>query len=80
MRFLKGAIYFLLLLVCTCCTDPIAPEFELKEGLVFVEGFVSTASGASFVTINSSAIEFGQYVVQFVEEAMVSFENVQSGR
>lgn len=61
------------------CTDPVTPEFNFREGLVFIEGFASTVPGNSFVAINESAIEFGVYVVNFVEGAQVSFENVDSG-
>ena len=57
------------------CTDPIRPEFELREGLVFIEGFVSTVPGASFVTIERSALEIGAYVVNFVGGATVSFQD-----
>lgn len=72
-------VWLSLLTLITSCTDPIEPEFEFREGLVFVEGFASTAPGASFVTINTSAIEFGVYVVNFLEGASVSFENANSG-
>lgn len=63
----------------TSCIDPVSPEFEFKEGLVFVESFASTVPKASFATINRSTIEFGVYVVKFVEGAIVSFENVSTG-
>ena len=61
------------------CIDPVEPEFELTEGLIFVDGFASTTPGASFVTISESAIEFGVYVVHFVKGADVNFENIQTG-
>ncbi len=57
------------------CIDPITPEFEFQEGLVFVEGFASTSEGASFVILSASSVEFGVYVVNFVEGARVSFIN-----
>lgn len=62
-------------LVFTSCTDPVQPEFQYEEGIVFIEGFVSTVPGVSFVTINESAIEFGVYVVNFVEDAQVGYKN-----
>jgi len=61
------------------CIDPVAPEFEFKEGLVFVESIASTATKASFVSIKRSTIEFGVYVVKFVEGASVNFENTATG-
>lgn len=60
------------------CTTPVTPEFELKAGLIFIEGFASTAPGASFVTINESAIEFGFYAVNSLNGAEVSFENLET--
>ncbi|WP_282159569.1 DUF4249 domain-containing protein [Ulvibacterium marinum] len=65
--------------VCKSCIDPIAPDFELREDLIFIEGFASTEPGVSFVTISISAIEFGVYVVNFVEDASVNFENMDTG-
>ena len=62
------------------CTDPVTPEFEFQEGLVFIEAFASTNPGSSFVTINESAIEFGVYVVNFVKNAEVLFENIDTGQ
>lgn len=75
----KLFLVFSLFFVFTTCTDPVTPEFQFTEGLVFVESIASTSVKASFVTINRSAIEFGVYVVQFVEGAQVSFENTSSG-
>lgn len=62
------------------CIDPVTPEFEFQEGLIFVEGFASTEADASFVIINQSAIEFGVYVVNAIEGALVTFENVNNGQ
>ncbi|WP_158594641.1 DUF4249 domain-containing protein [Ulvibacterium marinum] len=75
-------IYFFAILVLTIisnCIDPIEPDFELREGLIFVEGFASTEPGVSFVSITESAIEFGVYVVNFVEGASAELENVDNG-
>lgn len=60
------------------CIDPVTPEFELREGLVVVEGFVSTAIDASYVSISRSEIQFGVYKAAFVEGAQVSFENTDT--
>ena len=62
------------------CIDPVEPEFEYREGLVFIEGLASTVPGASFVIINESAIEFGVYGVKFVKGASVEFENAGTGQ
>lgn len=62
------------------CTDPVEPEFEFKEGLVFVEGFASTSIGGSYVVINKSISEFGVNKTKFEEGATVSFENTSTGQ
>ncbi|MEP3207843.1 MAG: DUF4249 domain-containing protein [Maribacter sp.] len=82
--FRKKTISPVVLLLALCglqlsCTDAVTPEFQFEEGLIFVESIASTSTKASFVTIKSSAIEFGVYVVNFVEEASVEFENVATG-
>lgn len=61
------------------CIDPVAPEFEFKEGLVFVEGFASTSEGASFVVVNKSVNEFGVNKSKFEKGALVSFINTDTG-
>mgnify|MGYP003669841594 CR=1 FL=1 len=70
--------FFLIPLVS--CTDPVSPEFELKEGLVFVESFASTEPSSSFVSISESAYEFGVYGIRFLSGATVSFENIGTGQ
>lgn len=62
------------------CIDPVAPEFEFKAGLVFVEGFASTLEGASYVIINKSVTEFGVNTSVFEKGATVSFKNADSGQ
>jgi len=62
------------------CIDPVAPDFAFQEGLVYVEGFASTAQGTSFVTISVSAEEFGVDVVNAVTGATVVLTERDSGR
>jgi uncharacterized protein DUF4249 len=62
------------------CTDPVEPQFEFKEGLIFVEGFASTSLGGSYVVINKSISDFGVNKTKFEEGATVSFENADSGQ
>jgi hypothetical protein len=72
-------LVFVFVAVFHGCVDPIPPEFQFKEGLVFIDGFASSLPGSSFVTINETAVEFGVRVVKFIEGATVSFENDQTG-
>jgi len=75
-RLRKKSYYLLLPLLISygqqSCIDPVDPDFEYREGLVFIEGFASTAEGATSVTISTSAIEFGVYVVNFIGGAQVT--------
>lgn len=62
------------------CVDPVEPEFEFREGLVFVEGFASTLEGSSYVIINKSVTQFGVNTTVFEKGAAVSFGNTNSGQ
>ena len=79
MNYKQFLPLLLIYLISNSCTDPVTPEFDFQEGLIFIEGFASTTPGNSFVAINESAVEFGVYVVKFVENAEVRFENVNTG-
>ncbi len=73
-------LMFIFVAILNGCVDPVPPEFEFEEGLVFIDGFASSLPGASFVTINETAVEFGVRVVKFIEGATVIFENDQTGQ
>ncbi len=79
ISFLQILSVYLITLLVAGCIDPVEPEFEYKEGLVFIEGFASTAPGASFVSIKQSAIEFGIYRNVLINGADVVFKEVNSG-
>lgn len=61
------------------CVEPVNPDFDLKEGLVYIDAFVSTAPGASYATISETAIEFQLFVNKFISGAEVSFRNTDTG-
>lgn len=60
------------------CIDPVEPEFNYQEGLIYIEGFVSTTPGASFVSVYESIIEFGVYQNVFLKGATVSLRNTET--
>lgn len=61
------------------CVDPVPPEFEYTEGLIFVEGFATTEPGTSFVSISQSALVFGVFKSVFETGADVRFKEVNTG-
>jgi len=61
------------------CTEPVAPDFQFEEGLIFIEGFATTQPGASYVTVSESVFEVRQYTVRFTSGASVSFMNLETG-
>ena len=78
----KPILKFLLVIFPICflnCIDPVEPEFELKDGLVFIEGIVTTVKGGSYVIINKSSIEFGLNKTKFEKGASVAFLNSVTG-
>ncbi|RKN79478.1 DUF4249 domain-containing protein [Ulvibacterium marinum] len=73
---------FFVWIICAshcACVDPVEPEFQFIEDFVFIEGFASTAPGASFVTISRFVRELGKNTVNFEEGANVSFLNTTTG-
>lgn len=74
----KSIVFFLLLILFSDCVDPVEPEFFFKEGLIYVDAFVSTSIGASYVSIYESNTEFRLYRNIFMEGASVSFKNVET--
>jgi hypothetical protein len=79
----KTIVNFLLLFITILffgCIDPVEPEFEFKEGLVFIEGIATTDEGSSFVIINKSVNEFGINKTAFESGAVVSFVNAVTGQ
>ncbi len=67
--------HILLSLIFIGCIDPVEPEFEFKNGLIFIEGIAATVEGGSFVIINKSVEEFGLNKTVFEGGASVSFVN-----
>jgi hypothetical protein len=62
------------------CIDPVTPNFEYREGLLYIEAFAGSTPGSSFVAISVSANEFGVNVVNFMEGASVLFLEGATGR
>ncbi len=82
MKF-YSTYYFKVLLVLfsfnlVSCIDPVEPEFEFQENLVFIEGFVATSTGASFVNLNESVLSGSGYLNIFIDGAEVNFINTNT--
>ena len=71
-------LLFFLFLSFLECTDPLAPEYQFLEGMIYIEGFVGTTEGSSFVNITESDVAL-YYRNIFVSGAKVSFINVATG-
>lgn len=68
--------FFLLL---TSCIDPVQPEFEFREGLIYVDALASTTPGTSYVAISETKTEFGVNRTNPVLGAEVYFVNSNTG-
>ena len=77
MRFKKLLLLFFPVLLVSCI-DPVSPEFQFFDGQINIEAFASTVEGSSYVIINISNTEFGQYRKLFEEGAEVSFRNTRT--
>ncbi|MDC6404702.1 MULTISPECIES: DUF4249 domain-containing protein [Maribacter] len=78
VRPLAGILVFSFLPVG--CVDPVPPEFDYEDGLIFIEGFASSNAGASYVGINESVTEFGVRGLEFITGASVNVENLDTGQ
>lgn len=75
----KTVVVFFLSILFSSCIDPVMPEFEYREGLVYVDALITDIEEASYVRILESVSEFGVNKNVFVGNAQVSFVNTKSG-
>lgn len=61
------------------CIDPVEPEFQNQEGLVYVEAFLSSTAGTSYVKVSESNLAFEKLSFEPFTDAEVTFQNVTSG-
>src|SRR5690606_2560854 len=59
------------------CTNPVSPEYQFVDGLIYIEGFVGNTEGSSYVKITESDVA-RYYRNIFVSGANVSFINANS--
>ncbi|NJB70980.1 hypothetical protein GGR42_001442 [Saonia flava] len=78
MQTIRTFRIFLSIFLLAGCSDPVAPEFEYIDGLVYIEGLASTITGLSKVTITTSDTEFGIRKNTLIDDAQVSFRNVDT--
>ncbi len=76
--FIVKALCFIGLFLNLCCTDPVAPVYEYKDGLVYVDSYISTARGGSYAIITEVTTLSGKSVDLFVKGATVSFRNIDT--
>ena len=76
----KGFIILLLLFfTLITCTDPVDPEFQYQQGLIYIDGFASDAPGASFAQIFESGESFGRQTNVFQSGSEVRYVRVSDG-
>ncbi|AWV97649.1 DUF4249 domain-containing protein [Arcticibacterium luteifluviistationis] len=78
-NFLAKSIIFFILM---SCTSPVTPEFDIKDGLISVDSFLSNFPGSSYTKIyklNEFNIGLNQYVNTPVTGAEVFLINSDTG-
>lgn len=60
------------------CTNPVSPEYQFIDGLLYIEGFVGTTEGSSFVKITKSEVA-PNYRNVVIHNAYVNFVNADTG-
>lgn len=61
------------------CSDPVEPDYEYIDGLVYIDALASTSPGTSYVTISETKTEFGVSKSTPVLGALVYFVNSDNG-
>ena len=68
-----------LLFLLQSCVDPIEPEFDYVDGLLFVDAYALTKENLSSVSLKRSYVNNQGYSVLDEENATVNFVNVSTG-
>lgn len=76
-NFFLKFLGFLIFTPLFTCTNPVSPDFKFIEGLIYIEGFVGTTEGSSYVKITESDVT-RYYRNIFVSGANVFFVNADS--
>lgn len=75
--FFQRIFIFILSLTLFTCTNPISPEYQFIDGLIYIEGFVGTTEGSSYLKITESEVG-ANYRNVFVSGANAAFINANS--
>ena len=75
----KNWMCYAIFIFTVACIDPVEPVFENEEGLIYVDGLLSTTKGSSFVTVSESILEFNSLNFELLSDAQVSYRNVETG-
>ena len=79
LNLIKKASLLILSISFFTCTNPVSPEYKFINGLIYIEGFVGTTEGSSYVKITESNVAPNYYRNIFVSGASVSFVNEDTG-
>lgn len=71
---LKKIALLLTTSVLITCTNPVAPNFDFIEDLIYIEGFIGTEEGSSYVKVSKSDVAL-YYRNVFVSGASIFFVN-----
>ena len=70
-------VFFLSSLLLLTCTNPVSPEYQFIEGMIYIEGFIGTTEGASYIKVTESDVAL-YYRNIFVSGANAFFVNADT--
>jgi len=70
-NLIKRILIVIFSFLFTTCIEPIAPEFDFLEDLLFIEGMASSIEGASYVKVRIGSNESGYYKTDFFSNCLV---------
>ncbi len=66
---------FSLVMLFNSCIDPVEPEFDFQDGLLYVDAFALSEEGTSIVTIQKSDLDRERFRLKPISDASVKFIN-----
>lgn len=67
------------ILLLVACSNPVEPEFEFTEGLIYIDALATTETGSSYAIVSETKNLFGITKAVEIKDADVSFVNEDSG-
>ena len=66
---------FLIVIFFYSCIDAVSPQFDFKEDIVVVDAIASSIPGETYVSVQTTFLEYGKFKTQFISGCKVTLIN-----